>query len=161
MQDQPNARADRLWARVDRRGPDECWPWRLKPDVGGYGEYAEGSKSNRYRTRAHRVAWELTNGPIPDGLLVCHHCDNRTCCNPAHLFLGTHADNTADMMAKGRHWNPPRDGEHNGNSKLTDAQRAEIIETFHRGGVTKAALSRRYGVTDVRISQIILRAERG
>lgn len=66
----------------------------------GYGQIGDG-RCLRY---THRVAWELVNGPIPDGMHVCHHCDNPPCCNVDHLFLGTDADNNADMIAKGRAW---------------------------------------------------------
>lgn len=88
-----------FWRRVDRSGgPDACWPWMRVPSTGGYGL----AKYKGRRRIASRVAWELTNGPIPGGMQVLHHCDNPPCCNPAHLFLGTVADNVADMIAKGR-----------------------------------------------------------
>ena len=89
--------ADRFWAKVDKT--DTCWVW-----VGatfresGYGQIAVGPK----KRRANRVAWELTYGEIPKGMLVCHKCDNPSCVRPDHLFLGTHRDNCNDMMSKQR-----------------------------------------------------------
>lgn len=93
--------AERFWARVDVRGPDECWPWIGYLDADGYGQIAEGGRCSE-PLATHRVAWEQVNGPIPDGMDICHSCDNPPCCNPAHLFPGTHDDNMADMKAKGR-----------------------------------------------------------
>jgi len=90
--------ADRFWASVDIRGPDECWPWLGRRLPRGYGVIAVG----REKRRAHRVAWELTCGAIPAGLNVCHRCDHPPCCNPAHLVLWTQAENMADAAAKGR-----------------------------------------------------------
>lgn len=69
----------------------------------GYGQIRVGGRSGGSHL-THRVAWELVNGPIEDGLFVCHKCDNPSCCNVDHLFLGSNADNVADMVAKGRHW---------------------------------------------------------
>lgn len=88
----------RFWAKVDQRGPDECWPWKLSCDRYGYGAIRHAGK----QTGAHRVAWEMANGRAPGGMCVCHRCDNRRCCNPAHLWLGTHRDNMIDCAAKGR-----------------------------------------------------------
>ena len=87
-----------FWAHVTPGGPDGCWEWQGYRHDWGYGKLA-------YRTQyyyAHRVSYELHYGPIPDGLHVCHTCDNPRCCNPAHLFVGTAKDNLSDMMMKGR-----------------------------------------------------------
>jgi len=93
-----------FWKRVQKRGEDECWEWQSDIDKYGYGVLngrpREGFRKIKYK--AHRMAWEFTNGCIPDGLCVCHSCDNPPCCNPNHLWLGTSQENTADMVKKGR-----------------------------------------------------------
>lgn len=93
---------DRLWLRVDKSASHNgCWLWTGATKQGGYGKIAKGGDNGSFLT--HRVAWELERGPIPDGVVVCHHCDNPGCCNPEHLFLGTQAENLLDMRRKGRH----------------------------------------------------------
>lgn len=93
----------RFWSKIDEtpgQGPQgECWEWKASLQNEGYGQFQTGITV----VLAHRRAYELTHGPIPDDLWVLHHCDNRPCCRPSHLFLGTATDNNADMIAKGRH----------------------------------------------------------
>jgi hypothetical protein len=114
----------RFWAKVAISEPDQCWEWRVRRNPQGYGSFNLNGKTQR----AHRLAYALAYGPIPDGQLVCHHCDNPPCCNPAHLFAGTHADNMRDKTLKGRNIRPVRDesavnyvrGESNNLSKLNE-----------------------------------------
>lgn len=124
----------RFWPKVDRSG--SCWEWQASR-VNGYGQFTV----NRRIVLAHRFAWEITNGPIPNGLFVCHHCDNRLCVNPSHLFLGSAADNSGDMVAKNR----VRHGAAHRNTKLTDKDVHEIRSL--KGSMTYKALAQQYGIS--------------
>lgn len=143
--------ADRFWEKVDKNGPvpphrpelGQCWIWTagINRQRGGYGMFA--LKKGVIR-RSHRIAWMLTHGEPPDGIEVCHKCDNPPCVRPDHLFLGTGADNMADMIAKGRQRSVK--GEQSTLSKLTETQVAEI-RAERRAGVKGRVLAERYGVS--------------
>lgn len=92
---------ERFWSKVDAKGDDECWLWKAAKDSEGYGVFSIGARNYK----SNIVAWTLFNGRIEPGLLVCHKCDTPACCNPTHLFLGTHTENMQDMSQKGRHGN--------------------------------------------------------
>ncbi len=155
---------ERFWAKVDRAG--DCWNWTASQDRDGYGHVSV----NGTLRSAHRVAWELTYGPIPDGMAVCHRCDCTSCVRPEHLFLGTHADNMRDMQRKGRHPNPrgvdhwtrrdpervPR-GEAHGMAKLTSDDVRQIRALYAAGGISQDRLAEQFHVHRKGISQIIRR----
>lgn len=170
----------RFWSKVDKlAGPNECWPWTDGKDSYGYGQMWAGRKN----FKSHRVAWVIASGENPAELCVCHRCDNRKCCNPAHLFLGTTADNMSDRGSKGRqargdrsgsrlhperrarggrngaHTKPERRprGEANGSSKLMASQVLTIRAIYAAGGITKMALGAQFGVKDSIIGKIINR----
>ena len=125
---------DRFWSKVTRSSASDCWEWRANKNNKGYGLFRPGGLAGK--RLAHRLAFEDLNGPIPNGALVCHKCDNPKCVNPNHLFLGTHKDNTADMIAKGRrvigfdpnNKPPHKQGSAHGNAKLTEA----VVLDFYR-----------------------------
>lgn len=108
----------RLQRMTEVDGDSGCWNWQGSTR-GGYGRMTVGSRTDNSRRSesAHRMSYQVFKGPVPEGMEVCHHCDNRRCINPAHLFLGTKQDNMADRDAKGRN-RPPR-GEEHPHAKLT------------------------------------------
>ncbi len=135
---QPCSLVVRLWSRVDMdAGPDGCWLWRGSVNAGGYGQIRREPGGNVVRgvkTTVHRVAWELTRGPIPDGMHVCHVCDNPRCVNPSHLWLGTHAENLRDMKVKGR----AARGDRSGTARL-DSRQVQLIKRLMFLGQCSAA----------------------
>lgn len=130
----------RFWSRVQGDTDFQCWPWRGRKGAKGYGRYGD--------TMAHRVAYELTCGPIPDGLVVRHRCDNPPCCNPSHLEAGTQKDNMADAMLRNR----LARGTRNGNAKLVEAQ----VDYIRRNPDKRkqADLARELGVAESTVSMI-------
>lgn len=118
-----------------------CWLWSSGWDKNGYGTLT-GSK------RAHRVSWELVNGPIPKGLMICHKCDTPPCVNPNHMFLGTAADNSKDCVSKNR----ANNGAKHHKAKLNDKQVIEILKDQRPAYV----IAKDYGVSDVSVCFIKL-----
>lgn len=146
--------ADGFHKLVGRGVARKCWPWLGCRGSGGYGEL----RFDGVKTRAHRVAYALANGGIPAGLHVCHRCDNRICCNPAHLFAGTLQDNVSDMVRKGRQASGPacgNSGSRNGRAKLSECEALQIRAMAAR--VSHKEIARRYGLSQPTVSDIIRR----
>lgn len=136
-----------------RAGDNDCWEW-LASKHGTYREYGVFSV-NGHRTGAHRYSWELHNGPIPEGLDVLHRCDNPGCVNPAHLWLGTHAENMIDKANKGRVVIEPLRGSNHPLSKLTPEKVIRMRSL--KGIMTHREMSREFGVSTCVVSRIINR----
>lgn len=149
----------RFESKVDKSG--DCWVWKAATDKNGYGTFSY-KRRNRHRThRAHRIAWMLHHGRFPpDGMLVCHTCDNPSCVNPDHLFLGTPADNMADKMQKGRGRRMFKSNEDHPNCRLTDAQ-VEAIKTLSARGEKQASIARSFQINQGTVSRIVNGKRRG
>ena len=154
----PIPAAIRFWRSVSPEPNTGCWLWLLGFDKNGYGGFAlrPGTKK-----RAHRVAWILTHGPIPDGLWVLHRCDNPACVNPEHLFLGTVRENVADQVSKGRHASVMRRecllrGEAHPRAKIT-ADDVRAIRRLKREGAGFLSLGKMYGLDKRTVRSIVER----
>lgn len=170
-----------FWAKVDQSGgPDACWPWTATLLHNGYGQMGWNGRHER----AHRIAHMIAIGPIPPGLYVLHRCDNRPCCNPNHLTVGTQRENIRDMLAKGRgnhargerngmHTHPERRargarsgahthpecllrGERNG-SALLNCTKVIEIRAMAATGVSRSTIARHFGVSKTLINKIVHR----
>jgi len=137
---------DRFWSKVDKDGPNGCWEWVSFIHL-GYGQFWLNGRSQK----THRVSWVMHNGDIPKGLMVCHHCDNRKCVNPEHLFIGTAADNAADMVAKGRAYRPM--GEKHGMAILNE-EKVKEIKMWLAIGCLQRHISTAYGICESTINHI-------
>lgn len=140
----------RFWRHVDKT--DECWVWTASKRNKGYGAFVWADADGRVvQGRAHRFAWLVSRGNIPTGMCVLHTCDNPACVRPTHLFIGTRADNNADMLNKGRHARAPyRPGKHKRGvdhpmSKLTP-QLVKQLRADRSRGLSFVAIASRHGV---------------
>lgn len=136
----------RFWAKVDTEG--ECWNWTAGVFHDGYPAFQAESKKTY---RGHRWLWTQENGPIPEGLVVRHKCDNRRCVRMDHLELGTPNDNVRDRETRNR----TSKGETHRSAKLTDAQVTEIREAYMYTLLTQKELAARYGVSRSHIGNLI------
>jgi hypothetical protein len=163
--------ATRFWSKVAIGEPDECWLWTAACTEHGYGRINLGERGKGVE-RAHRVSWILAKGQIPNGMCVCHKCDNPPCVNPDHLFLGTKADNVHDAMVKGRFVDPPthygdnhplrrdpskrRPGELNGNHKFS----RDLVRAVFLSPLGPLAASRKFGISRTAVYAIRKRHSR-
>ena len=140
--------AERL-ALYSTPGENGCVVWTKARSTSGYGRLLVIENGKKVDKFAHRLAYELAIGPIAAGLFVCHRCDNPACINPDHLFLGTAADNNADMMRKGRYrpGGKPNFGSKNGRAKLTEGQVQGIRKLVGAYGIPAAAIARSLGMS--------------
>lgn len=136
---------ERFWKYVNKRENDECWEWVGSVDSKGYGKILdEGGAKNGKLLAAHRVSYMIHYGNIPNGLYVCHKCDNKKCINPNHLFLGTAKDNTQDMINKNRL--PDRRGENSSNHKLSNDNVIEIKRLLKNKSESISSIANKFGV---------------
>jgi hypothetical protein len=138
----------RFWAKVDRAG--DCWLWTASRRGDGYGAFQVESQR---QISAHRYSYLLNHGPIPEGMVVMHSCDQPLCVNPDHLSLGTNLANQRDAARKGR----KRPGIKNHNAKLSEEQVLELRARYEAGGISQKDLAAEYGISHALVSFIVTR----
>ena len=142
----------RFWSRV-AVAEAGCWLWTRGKDRHGYGAISY----RRKMLKAHRVAWELSFGKVPDGAMVCHRCDTPACARPSHLFAGSAAMNSADMVAKGRASHAPRaTGERNGGAEVT-VPVVRYVRALVESGMSQSEAGRRVGLSVCQVGNIVHR----
>ena len=142
----------RFWSKVKIGSPNECWEWQAGDNGTGYGKFYVGGEGNPQKY-AHRISWIVENGDIPEGLFLCHKCDNPKCVNPTHLFLGTQSENMKDASRKGRCKPSYIHGEACGRGKLKEED-IPIIKDMIRSGVSMNVIAKKYEVTKQSIFHI-------
>jgi len=140
--------AKRFWEKVDIKEDGECWEWKRCVQSKGYGSVSIGKSRT---AGAHRVAYQLSNGEFPEDLCVLHKCDNRRCCNPSHLFLGTIQDNNRDMCLKGRQAR----GEKSGRAKLTMSDVTKMRALYSKGNITYSGIAIEFKISPTYARSVI------
>lgn len=145
----------RFFSKVEKQGEVGCWLWNARLDPDGYGEFSVDSKP----VKAHRFSWEIHNGPILDGMLVCHipPCVNRHCVNPNHLYLGTPQDNMNDKVLAGRQSHVGNKGEQAVNSKLTKDDVEVIRHLFDTKSMSRESIANYFDISCMQVSRIVHR----
>lgn len=148
---------EKFWKKTNKRSDDECWEWAGQKDKDGYGVLSSSILDGKIkRLRAHRYSWKMNFGDIPSGMFVCHKCDNPSCVNPKHLFLGTPKDNTQDMLKKGRRPNTTGTrGEDHPKAKLTWEKVRLIRKLYLSSNYTNRELGKRFEIGDRQIGYIV------
>lgn len=142
---------ERFWRGVDKRGQDECWEWQKCRTKGGYGVM----NVRRKILHCNRIGWTIENGRIPDGMIICHKCDNPSCCNPNHLFVGTDLDNCRDREMKGR--GHDRTGGNHGRATTNEHAVILMRQIYSSGKYTHKKIAEMFKIKHSAVSDIMLR----
>jgi hypothetical protein len=155
----------RFYSKIVCRLDSGCWEWQRMTNPQGYGMFSVRGELRWHPMLAHRFSWQALVGPIPEGLFVCHHCDNPICVRPDHLFVGTHTDNMADMYRKGRgcigdahHTRQhPENLHRNLNHHMTKISDDDVrlLRELHTQGVRPSVLAARFGISCPRVSDLL------
>jgi len=149
--------SERFWKRIKTGNPDECWPWSGAHNEHGYGSVCKDGVLRK----AHRVAWELTFGKIPEGKWVLHKCDNPPCCNPNHLYIGTIVENTKDAIERKRfrsgdqHWMKKHIGSANPNTKLKEETVRLVLLEASQKLLNANQISKKFNIPRTTLRRII------
>jgi hypothetical protein len=148
-----SAQEECFWSKVDVKDLQSCWNWTGAKKPSGYGNV----RVNKKYLISHRVAFSLANGEIPEGYIVCHICDNPSCCNPSHMMLGKIKSNYCDMLIKNRQQYKKHKayGSRNAMSKLTEQDVKKIREAYKSGWLNQYGLADLYGVSQPCIGSIV------